>query len=273
MDGLSTFDRITSLITVGDVATPVGAVVPEDASIEQAFSLAMDHSYDSGRDFMEEIILVENQCGDVIGYILPDHLSGDTESIESLVERFTPSQIVSSDTPLLNAIGLLGESEGYFFFVNKANRIVATFFGDDLYTPLGRLGLLALTLELEAVALDVCQRDAERAWNSLNDYRKTKAREIRDRHHGNQRPRCESAWSLLNSTHFCDKGTMLQKLGVLPDFKSVKVIRKAKQLRDFCAHPTGDAQKHPIPPGELPQVVGECRKLIESLRSLTNRTA
>jgi hypothetical protein len=64
--------------------------------------------------------------------------------------------------------------------VIRRNEIVGVLFYKDLFKPLGRLAFLALALEIEDLALRLCQATSviEDCWQSISENRRRKAAEL-----------------------------------------------------------------------------------------------
>ncbi len=169
----------------------------------------------------------------------------DGPSVADAMDAISPAQILSDNTPYLKAVEFFRDADPFFFFVLTERSITGTVHYQNLFEPPGRLCLFALTLELEAAALQLCGHFANECIASLADERKSKAVEVYEKRYANQReehvhPR---AGDLLRCTNFIDKGRMIAKCKLLIDQgrdKIESIFSRAEKLRNSCAHPIDD---------------------------------
>jgi hypothetical protein len=131
------------------------------------------------------------------------------------------------------------------FYVIHINDVVGILHYRDLSKPLVRLAFFALALELENLALRLCQSESERCWQSISDNRKSKAMELFVQRHRRE-PKQEFSWELdqlLECTYLIDKVNMIwtQKLIATATRADVLgIFNKLNTIRNRCAHPGDD---------------------------------
>lgn len=104
-------------------------------------------------------IIEEN--GDVKGIIWCGRVDVTEQEGSNLVDDFAenlePHELLSSSTTVLDAVELFGTKENRYFYVIQRNKIVGILFYRDLFKPLGRLAFISVALEIENMALKLCQ--------------------------------------------------------------------------------------------------------------------
>ena len=191
---------------------------------------------------------------ELVGWYSYEMYDSDLEQIHEVVRPIYPSEIVSADTPAFKLVRLLAErpKSGIILFVLDHEAIVGTVSPGMLASPVFRLCLFSLTLELENTALDAAMRNPLASWNALSPGRRDKAGEVHDRLHGKERV-ANSAGDralgpLLASTMFSDKGKIAAKRKLLPSWSRERVeslFALAEDVRNWCAH-TRDGQQSPL---------------------------
>ena len=109
-----------------------------------------------------------------------DEMGEGVNVVDEVAEQLEPNEFLSSNTNVLDAVELFATKENRYFYVIHRNEIVGVLFYSDLFKPLGRLAFLALALEIEDLALKLCQASyvIERCWLSISDSRRRKAVEL-----------------------------------------------------------------------------------------------
>lgn len=126
---------------------------------------------------------------------------------------------------------------------------------EDLFKPLDRLLLLSIALEVEEIAMTLCQSPAisKECWMSLSESRRDKAIEKFKELYGrapeldytSEKPfegdtdKRGNIGKLIAGTQLADRGTMIRKkkLIVQSDLFKVKAIfEKLEKVRNRCAH-------------------------------------
>jgi hypothetical protein len=77
-------------------------------------------------------------------------------------------------TTILDAVELFTAEDRIFFYVIDINKIVGVLCYEDLFKPIGRIAFLSLALEIEDLALRLCQspKFREGCWLSISNNRK-----------------------------------------------------------------------------------------------------
>jgi hypothetical protein len=187
--------------------------------------------------------------------------------------RLQPNELLSSTTTILEAIELFCKKEHDRFYILHVNKIVGILYFRDLSKPLVRLAFLALALEIENLALRLCQSDSKRCWESLPEGRRIKAIELFTNRYGRE-PNLQRSWELddlIECTYLNDQASMIwgQRLIVAESRRGLLgFFNKLRRVRDRCAH----ANVYPsslLPKEELADFLSEAKnmrfRLIESI--------
>src|SRR5688572_6134985 len=174
---LSVYTRLTNLIGVRDVMTPVQAYV----SLSSTLQHALDEVEEAGTGDTGLPYLVRDD-GRVVGWTqywtLRD--ARDDGAAHQLNERndsggykvvlpINPDMMIAADTKLWRATDvLMSHSDGnQFLFVLDGHEIAGTLSYRDLFKPPFKVCLFAMTVELEQLGLRLCMRDAAASWAAL----------------------------------------------------------------------------------------------------------
>ena len=279
------FEQITSALTVRAICTPLGPDIPEGSTDEDLMSMHCE----AGLDPLNNPSRVLRPDGTTKGMVwfedyaqLDPHLELCT--VDQVMQPLAPSEIISSSTTVLDAVHIFGSKPNRFFYVLHINEIVGVTFYRDLFKPLGRLAFLALALEIEDQALNLCQSALinEQCWQSLSDKRKSKAIDLfklrygrEPKLHGGARVFAEQLRSgremsdaslLVACTNLVDKATMIWRRRLIPAARRADVegfFNELKRIRDRCAHPGRDDDL--LPKERLAHFVEAAKRMRESL--------
>ena len=152
----------------------------------------------------------------------------DETSVDPYVQEPRLEEIVSSGTTILDALDLFAKRpNNHFYYILRDNDLFGVLYYSDMSKPAARLAYLALVLEIETLALDLCQADAQNCWNSLGETRQKKALEILElRHPGHKLDTREVvvARELIECTQYIDKGRMLWKARLIEANSRAEVL-------------------------------------------------
>lgn len=272
----SVFEQIASFLTVKLICSPLGPDISAASTVEE---VAVDLMPEYGNDFTSRVI---DTRANVVGvfHFGPDD-SADTVSwrpdtvVEEAMTSLQPNELLSSTTTILEAIELFCKKPHEHFYIVHVNEIVGILYYGDLSKPLARLAFFALALEIENLALRLCQSDSEGCWQSLSDGRKKKAIELFMKRHGRE-PRPEHSWELdklIECTYVDDKANMIWKQKLIAADSRADVLRffqGLRRIRDRCAH--ADVDPSPLlGKEELADLLSKAKnmrfRLIESIHT------
>ena len=269
--GLSLFRRMTALITVRDLARPLGPELVAGMTVEAAIDCLEQTAAAKQYDAVERISLVSMPDGtprytSISALFGTEHrYVGDTCTPASL-DRFVTAHLDAQ-----NAVALLIPEHPPFFFVLDGTAVIGTFSYSDLFSGPFKVCLFALTIELEEAALKLLLKDPTRCLHALPLERLAKAREVCARRFGEAHQQQDR--DVIRSTTFIDKATMLNKAKLIPAMskgKLQKLFARAEAIRNECAHPTAEVAS-PIPAlsrDKLQNFLDQCHKLIADLSTL-----
>jgi hypothetical protein len=189
---------------------------------------------------------------------------------------------------------ILIEGVGAYGLVVDQNRLAGVMTPECLFSAPGRMCFLALALELEAAALDLCRLFPHESFSALQPDRRRKALEIfkrnsntpdtlnqsiddralnrllRSKLYGwhNPRPKSKTFYPLfLEHTMMSDKARMVTKCKLTIDVSNShikKVFHKAERLRNLAAHPSDESASMPMDFSSLCKTVREISELIHT---------
>jgi hypothetical protein len=178
----SAFEQITSSLTVKLICGPLGPDVPTGTSLDDVVEL-LDPGSDPNLDPMNNPSRVVDPDGNTVGVLWFGNWDESVESnieelefVDDVMERPQPYEFLSAATTILDAVDLFGTKDDAIFYVTHINQVIGVLRYSDLFHPLGRLAFLALALEIEDLALSLCQfaQVRERCWMSISDGRRSK---------------------------------------------------------------------------------------------------
>jgi hypothetical protein len=198
--------------------------------------------------------------------------------VDEVLDNLEPNNFVASETTILDSVDLFAAKSNDVFYVIRINQVIGVLRYSDLFKPLGRLAFLALALELEDLALRLCQSAtiAERCWLSLANKRRLKATDLYDQLYSAEQTRSgpakRSVARLLQCTQLTDKATMIWKQSLLAPANRSEVLgifRDLQKIRDWCAHPGNESNLlREFPAERLVQLAASAKHLHSSLNKL-----
>jgi hypothetical protein len=285
----SIFEQVTSSLTVVSICGPLGPDIPAGTPFLDVESF-LDPDQDSTFDPWNDPSRVIDSNGNLVGILwfadwaqwaeqaeqadldIPTIADDDDlpEIVDDVVDLPEPRQFLSSSTTILEAVQLFAEVTSRLFYVIDANQVVGYLRYQHLFHPVGRLAFLALALEIEDLALTLCQHPPfrEDAWQSISDSRKRKAIErYRDRYG------CEPKLPmhidrLIDCTQLADRAIMIWKTQLISSsrLELLGFFHHLGEIRNYCAHPQrlrtfGD----PIPKQKLSKFINDAESMRNSL--------
>jgi hypothetical protein len=209
----SAFDQITSSLTVDLICGPLSPDVLAGASSDDVVEL-FDLSSDPNLDPITNPSRVVDPKGNTVGVLWHGHWDVDeSEFVDDVMERLEPYQLLSAGTTILDAVELFSARDNAVFYVLHIDQIIGVLRYSDLFHPLGRLAFLALALEIEDLALSLCQfeHERERCWQSISDNRRGKATDLFKLRYGREPKPGQEVDRLIACTAITDKATMIWK--------------------------------------------------------------
>ncbi|MBR0868157.1 hypothetical protein ACFLEY_00540 [Bradyrhizobium sp. YCK136] len=169
------FEEVSSALTVRSICSQLGPDIPTGSTDDDLLEMYCDPDLDPFNNPSR----VVNSNGSAKGIVWFENYArienSDAHTVDEVMEHLEPNELLSSDTTVLEAVGLFARStSNRYFYVVHVNEIIGVLFYRDLFKPLGRLAFLALALEIEDLALSLCRSAANRdeAWQALPDGRK-----------------------------------------------------------------------------------------------------
>lgn len=236
----STFKELSQLIRINDICEPFIAEFDNSQSVDSVWDEWMHEL--GGGDPMEGIALVkDNQKA--IGWLGFDML-GPSKTLSECMEPISGDILISSDTPLLEAIKTVCSGGDSIYLVLKGNRFTGFLTDGHFHKLPFRMCLFALLIDLEGMMLEITKSNPSSFLTGLPEGRLNKAKETY-RHRGFSLNKANKEYDkkLIDCTSFIDKFKMLKKDPVViqkcPDIKS-NFENKAEKLRNAIAHPEGE---------------------------------
>jgi hypothetical protein len=187
--------------------------------------------------------------------------------------RPEPWQFLSSATTIVEVVALLTKESSEPFYMIHGNELVGYLWYRHLFHPVGRLAFLALALEIEELALRLCQHPPfrEDAWLSISDSRRRKAIEVYRHRYGCEPEPPKRIDRLIDCTQLADKATMIWKTKLIsqPSSRSelLGFFQRLEEIRNYCAHPQrSDSFRDPIPKQKLSRFINDTK----SMRNVLN---
>jgi len=288
---LSVYTRLTNLIAVRDVLTPIQAYIDQSCNLNEAVEEFDRRTCDTSLPFLVR------DGGRVVGAVRYWDLRSVQEEapigeidergragIHEGVSRIDPDQLVTADTKLWRAAHALirGHPHDPLLFVLDGDEITGTFTFHDLFKPPFLVCLFALTVEIENAALQLCSRDASASWAALSPGRQTRALRSLEFAQKKRQPANKAAERIdnirkhpllmLEYTCFIDKKEMILKRDLLPkeDQRWLEaVFNAAEELRNRCAHPDSSGEPFIAEPQELLKRIEDCHNLLAKIKLVT----
>src|SRR6266481_2888062 len=257
---ISVFEQIASSLTVKSVCSPLGPdvqagstigdllnlnseggvsrVIKNDHNVVGMLSWGIAWEFDGNEEIRQVILESYSEFDDIFS----KHSYYGT-MVDDVVLRPQLTEFLSSATTIFKAVDLFAKTGIDRFYVLNNNDLVGILnYSDLLSKPICLLAFFALTLEIETLALELCQLDPKASWDCLSKNRQAEAKEIFEKRHGKEPNSPLELRELINCTQFCDKGTILWKqrlVEVRSRGELQGTFNKLERVRNQCAHPGG----------------------------------
>ena len=175
------FEQVTSALTVKSICSPMGPEILSGTSLDDLEGMSC-HGH---MPFDNPARIIDSE-GNTIGvaWFEDYYFEADDEQrpyfINDVMRDLEPNCLLSSNTTILDAVELFTAKGSKYFYVIDVNKIVGVLSYKDLFKPIGRIAFFSLALEIEDLALKLCQfpKVAEECWLSIPDKRKLESLKI-----------------------------------------------------------------------------------------------
>ena len=252
---ITNFEKIASSLTVRLVCSRLGPDIklgPDDYVDEYVgdFADATELSIIDGKlsdDTGGPVRVIETN-GTVPAMVRYEAVFAISEAGEPFFKAFEhlrPSDFLSADTSILDAISLFTSRQyDHLFYILEKNNVIGILYYSDIFKPLGRLTFLALALEIEQLALDLCSmlHLTDQCWEALSKNRQAMARAIYKKRHGHPPKKIKGKYALnefIECTYLIDKANMIWKNRLIRASSRKSVLgffHRLDEIRDLCAH-------------------------------------
>jgi hypothetical protein len=239
MTDTSEFAKLCRLIRVADVYTPFVATHEARERANDVWQHWIEEASEAGVDPTDYVGLVKNK-GRTVGWISFDMLDGE-KPVGECSDPIHPAQLISIETPVLDAIGAFEERQTTFFFALEGVHIRGSLTFQDLLKLPVQMALFALLITLENHLLQVIRLWPKDSFAKLSADDQNRIRTRWGKHHP------EDAYvSFLEYTSFAQKLDLVQKLRKrhkdLPLVNST-LVKQANSIRNGLAHASGGQQR------------------------------
>jgi hypothetical protein len=237
---MSTFEELSQLIIVDDICESFIGEFDNSQSMSNVWEeWSIDLCDEKNLDPMGQFALVKSNQK-IVGWIGYEDLD-PSKTLCECMELIRGDILISSDTPLLEAIRVVCRSNDSIFLVLKGNRFIGWLHYDHFHKLPFRMCLFALLIDLERMLLKLTMSNPTLFLGYLNPNRIDNAKKIYgNRGYSLNKEGKEFDAKLIECTAFCDKFIMLRKNPVtiqkFPNIKS-KFGNKAEKIRNYIAHP------------------------------------
>jgi len=242
---MSTFEELSKLISVTDICEPFIGEFEHSQSVESVWEeWTQDLCDEKELDPMDQFALVKSNQK-IIGWVGFEDLDSDKKTLFECMEPITGSILISSDTPLLEAIRVVCRSKDFLFIVLKGNQFIGWLYYNHFHKLPFRMCLFSLLIDLEEILLKLTKTDPASFLEKLKPRRLDKAKEIYNirGYKLNKEGGKEFNSKLIECTQYCDKFIMLRKSPeIVQKFPSInnKFGDEAEKIRNNIAHPNGE---------------------------------
>jgi len=274
---MSTFEELSKLIMVSDICEPFIGEFDKSQSVESVWEeWIQDLCDEKALDPMDQFALVKSNQK-IIGWIGFEDLDSSKKTLCECMEPIRGSVLISSDTPLLEAIRVVCRSNDFIFLVLKGNQFIGWVYYNHFHKLPFRMCLFSLLIDLEEMLLKIIKYDPTSFLEKLTPGRLDKAKEIyKKRRYSLNKESKEYNSKLIECTQFCDKFTMLREDPVIvKKFPSInnKFGNEAEKIRNDIAHPKGEKSGAlPIKKEKLIPFIEWAEELRQQLDDYINRT-
>jgi hypothetical protein len=249
-DQMSTFKVLSELISVDDICEPFIGEFDISQSVESVDEeWQIDLCGEKGLDPMEQIALVKSNQK-IIGWIGFDMLI-PSKTLYECMDPISEDILISSDTPLLEAIHVYCRRNISIYLVLKGNRFIGYLHYSHFHKLPFRLCLFALLMDLERTLLEITKSDPTSFLKNLTEERLNYAKKVYG-YRGlslNEENKVFDS-KLIECTTFIDKFKMLRKNPVIvqkwPNINS-KFTNTAEKIRNSIAHAEGEEESGLLP--------------------------
>ena len=174
---MSTFKALSQLITVNDIYESFIGEFDNSQSVEDIREeWSIDLCAENMIHPMDQIALV-NHNNKIIGWLGFEMLDSSKPLIEC-IEPINGDTLISSDTPLLEAIQTVCSGDNTIFLVLSGNKFIGFLHFDHFHKLPFRVCMFALLIDLERTMLEIIKSKASFYLKKLSDGRLVKAKNI-----------------------------------------------------------------------------------------------
>jgi len=237
----SHFRRLAYLINVGDICSPfLSSFDCEQTVADVNEEWGIDLCHERSLDPMDQICLVTHK-DKVAGWVGYDMLETGKVLAECL-EPITPDVILTSDTPLIEAVTAFSKTKSPFFLIIRGNEFIGWLSYKDLHKPPLRLCLFAMLINLERMLLEVALLSPHESIRLLSEGRFKKAKEIYslrkydyDEHGQPYYSKLLECTTIADKLHIMSKSKHVRK--AISALDNTNFCRFIEKLRNEIAHP------------------------------------
>lgn len=240
---MSTFKALSQLISVNDICESFIGEFDNSQSVNSVFEeWSIDLCSEKALDPMEQIALVKSNQK-IIGWIGFDMLES-SKTLYECMEPISGDILISSDTPLLEAIHIVCRRNDFIYLVLKGNRFIGFLEYSHFHKLPFRMCLFALLIDLERMLLEITKSDPTSFLRNLTEEKLNYAKKIYG-YRGLSLNKENKVFDskLIECTTFIDKFKMLRKNPAIvqkcPNINS-KFTNTAEKMRNSIAHPEGE---------------------------------
>jgi len=240
---MSTFEKLSQLISVNDICESFIGIFDDSQNMSNVWEeWSIDLCDEKALDPMEQIALVKSNQK-IVGWIGYEDLD-PSKTLCECMEPIRGDILISSDTPLLDAIHIVCKNNNYIYLILKQNQFIGWLKYGHFHKLPFRMCLFALLIDLERMLLELTKSNPTLFLRNLNDNRLDKAKKIyKNRGFSLNKESKEFDSKLIECTEFCDKFIMLRKNPIIVQ-KCPNIINKfrntAEDIRNYVAHPKGE---------------------------------
>ena len=237
---MSTFEELSKLIIVSDICESFIGEFDKSQSVESVHEeWVQDLCDEKALDPMDQFALVKSNQK-IVGWIGYEDLD-PSKTLCECMELIRGDILISSDTPLLDAIHIVCKNNNYLYLILKQNQFIGWLTYGHFHKLPFRMCLFALLIDLERMLLELTKSNPTLFLRNLNDNRLDKAKKIyKNRGFSLNKESKEFDSKLIECTEFCDKFTMLRKDSeIVQKFPNIinKFRNTAEDIRNYVAHP------------------------------------
>lgn len=240
---MSTFKKLSQLICVNDICESFIGEFDNSQSVKSVWEeWSIDLCSEKALNPWEQIALVKSNQK-IMGWIELEMLE-NSKTLCKCMEPIRGDILISSDTPLLDAIHIVCKKNNYIYLILKQNQFIGWLKYEHFHKLPFRMCLFALLIDLERMLLELTKSNPTLFLRNLNENRLDKAKKIyKKRGFSLNKESKEFDSKLIECTEFCDKFVMLRKNPEIVQ-KCPNIINKfrntAEDIRNYVAHPKGE---------------------------------